>query len=80
MATWTLICPFLNQSSDFALGVEFGRLYARMRIGEDAEISDYFCIENQDQILLVASRLGWEVVEMSSWDADWFWCLLRKRE
>ena len=57
MATaYDLVCPFLTDDPVFAYGVEFGLLYARVQSGED-EICDYFCRENQDRILLLASRL-----------------------
>jgi hypothetical protein len=50
-----------------------------MREGSEAEIEDYFCRENQDRILLLASRLGWHVARMKPWDRSWFWCRLEKR-
>jgi hypothetical protein len=71
MPKHTLVMPFLNGEEAYALGVEFGMLYSRMK--SDDEVKDYFCRENQDQILLAASRLGWRVVEMKPHDDDWFW-------
>src|SRR5690242_15880250 len=53
--THGLICPFLTDDPVFAYGVEFGMLYVRMRDDADNVIDDYFCRENQDQILLLAS-------------------------
>lgn len=73
----TLVCPFLNSDPTFAFGVEFGLLYARMQASDDS-IGQYFTIQNQDQILLAASRLGWSVEEMRPWGKDWFWCRLEK--
>ncbi len=80
--THALVVPFLNEDPVYAFGVEFGQLYARMRSGEEV-IEDYFTIQNQDQILLMASRLGWRVVECEqrerkSWGRDWFWCKMEK--
>ena len=72
MPSFDLICPFLDQSPRYAYGVEFGMLYARMDAGDDDVIDDYFCRANQDQILLAASRLGWQVTAMEPHDADWF--------
>ena len=80
-ATHTLVCPFLNDDPAFAYGVEFGLLFARMGSGE-GEVFGYFCIENQEQILLLASRLGWDVVEMKPWQVapdQTFWLHIRKR-
>lgn len=73
----TLVCPFLDDSPAYALGVEFGLLYARMR-DADGPIEDYFTRANQDQILLLASRSGWIVADMKPWDKSWFWCRLKK--
>jgi hypothetical protein len=78
MPAYGLVCPFLTDDPMFAYGVEFGLLYARMRGGAEAIISDYFCRENQDRILLLASRLGWSVKQIKPWDKDWFWCALEK--
>jgi len=81
MSHYSLICPFLTDNPQFAHGVEFGLLYARMQSQEE-RISDYFHKENQDQILLLASRQGWYVREMKSFDKSfdkyWFWCVLEK--
>ena len=77
MATNTLVMPFLNPDPVYAFGVEFGMLYPQLR--DDSEpISEYFTIQNQDQILLAASRLGWVVAEMKPWKADWFFVRLEK--
>jgi hypothetical protein len=77
MATYTLVCPFLTDDPVYAYGVEFGMLYAKMQGGVD-EIQDYFCLQNQEQIMLLANRLHWQVREMSPWGKDWFWCVLEK--
>jgi hypothetical protein len=77
MTTNTLVCPFLNADPVYAFGVEFGMLYARMR-SSDEPIGDYFTIQNQDQILLAASRLGWSVEEIRKWGDGWFWCRMEK--
>jgi hypothetical protein len=76
MPTNTLVCPFLNDDPVFAYGVEFGMLYARMQ-AEDT-IQDYFCRENQEQILLLANRLGWTVNVVRPHDEGWFWCEMSK--
>lgn len=73
-----LICPFLDQSPRYAFGVEFGMLYARMSDGSEDQIAGYFCLANQDQILLAASRMGWIVEDMKPWGKDWFWLQLTK--
>jgi len=77
MTSNTLVCPFLNSDPVYAYGVEFGMLYARMQTS-DEQVADYFCRENQDQILLLASRLGWSVVELKPWDENWFWLRIEK--
>jgi len=76
MASYTLVCPFLNDDPTYSLGVEFGMLYARMQ-AED-RVADYFSRKNQEQILLAANRLGWRVVEVRSQNKDWFWCEMEK--
>lgn len=80
MASHTLVCPFLDADPKYALGVEFGMLYAQLR-DADEPVSGYFTTANQDQILLAASRLGWSVAEMKQWEEhpdDWFWLRLEK--
>jgi hypothetical protein len=77
MTMHSLICPFLSDDPAFAYGVEFGMLYSRMRNGEDV-IEDYFCRANQDQILLLASRLRWRVIAMTVWGRDWIRFRLEK--
>jgi hypothetical protein len=76
--TFDLVCPFLDHDPRFAYGVEFGMLFARMRDGDEGEIAGYYCMANQDQILLLASRLGWSVDELRPWGRDWFWCRLER--
>jgi hypothetical protein len=80
MDTYTLVCPFLTDDPAFARGVEFGLLYARMQSGQEDEVQDYFQRENQEQILLLASRLRWQVVEMQPHCRCWFWCHLKRRD
>lgn len=86
MANYGLVVPFLNQSSDFAHGVEFGMLYARMRGGGEDEIRGLFLVGNQDQILLAAGRTGWHVECVAEADPElashaakgWFYLHMRK--
>lgn len=77
MTSYGLICPFLTENPVYAFGVEFGMLYARMHTDESV-IEDYFCRENQDQILLLASRLRWRVASMKTWGRDWVRLRLEK--
>jgi hypothetical protein len=77
MPDYTLVCPFLTDDPMFAYGVEFGLLYSQMQSGIES-IRDYFCIQNQEQILLLANRLGWKAQEIRPWGRDWFWCVLEK--
>ncbi len=77
MTSNTLVCPFLNPDPVYAYGVEFGLLYARMQHSGEP-VADYFTRANQDQILVLASRLGWSVEEIRPWDKDWFWCRMEK--
>jgi hypothetical protein len=76
MSEQRLLCPFLDQSSAFTQGVEFGMLVAKMRKAK--KVSDYFLLANQDQILLAASRLGWEICNMKV-KGDWVWIRMKKR-
>jgi hypothetical protein len=77
MTTYSLVCPFLTDDPKFAYGVEFGLLYARMR-GKARRIDDYFCSENQDRILLLASRLGWQVKKVGRSKGGWFRAVMLK--
>jgi hypothetical protein len=75
-ATYSLLCPFLDHDPRFAHGVEFGMLWADLTTGTEDRIASYFTTQNQDQILLAASRLGWAVVKMEPWELfpdHWFY-------
>ncbi len=76
MAAHSLICPFLNDDPVFAQGVEIGMLFNRMQT-EDV-VEDYFTRSNQDQILLLASRLKWLVMRMKPWGKDWIFICIEK--
>ena len=76
MSDQQLVCPFLDESISFAAGVEFGMLFARMKTAR--VIDDLFTLENQDQILLLASRASWDVVRMKRVGKDWFRLCIRK--
>jgi hypothetical protein len=78
MTMHNLIVPFLTDNPEFARGVEFGMLYARMR-QEQTAIADYFLLANQEQILLAANRLGWEVLTLKPNCPGWFWCVMQRR-
>lgn len=77
MAEHTLIVPFLTDDPMFAFGVEFGLLYARMRDGDEQVIDELLVSFNEDQILLLAGRLGWRA-EKRPCDVEG-WCRLRLR-
>jgi hypothetical protein len=76
MATYNLVCPFLTDDPMFAYGVEFGMLFARMK--RERRIKDYFCRANQEQILLLANRLGWKIKKIEPWDKFWFRLVMEK--
>lgn len=69
-ADYQIVCPFLTDDPAFAHGVEFGMLFARMQ--RRRAVDDVFTTENQDRILLLASRLGWRVRRVEAIDAHWF--------
>lgn len=75
---WGLVCPFLLDGPVFARGVEFGLLYARMRDPAADVVEDYLLRANQEQVTLLASRLGWRVAVMEPWDEHWFFCRLER--
>ena len=80
-ANWRCVCPFLDGSESFANGVEFGLLYGTMQTTN--RIEDFFLNDNQDQILLLASRLNWKVNEIKplpGHERDWFWISMEKKD
>lgn len=76
----TLVCPFLDGNPVFANGVEFGMLYSRMK--EESEIDGYFHTVNQEQITLLANRLGWQILKLRKWKLgpEWTRIHMRRRE
>jgi len=55
---YELIVPFLNGGEDFALGFEMGRLYSKLCV-ETEEFSESYHRKNDEQVLVMAARLGW---------------------
>lgn len=80
MARNPLLVPFLTDDPVFAHGVEVGMLFWQMAHGGEGLIEGYFLIDNEEQILVMASRLGWhaEQIERGEWPG-WFWCRLEKQ-
>ena len=74
---WHLACPFLTGSDEFARGVEVGMAWSQMQ--RRRTVTGYFLRANEDQILLMASRLGFDVLQRESHDADWLYLVLRRR-
>lgn len=72
------VCPFLDECPAYAHGVELGMLFSRMQ--RRKIIAGIFTRSNQDQILLLASRLGWTVVKMKTWRRDWVWIKMRRKD
>jgi hypothetical protein len=78
--SYHLACPFLTDSFEFARGVEVGMLWERMK--RRRSVNDYFLTANQEQILLMANRLGWEVLSLrpvAHGDPQWFHLRMRRR-
>lgn len=67
---WGLVVPFLNDSPDFAYGVQIGMLYEQMKTA--SEVRGLYQSAIQDQILLMANRLGWTVNKVGRSKDGWF--------
>lgn len=57
-----VFCPFLKKHPMYELGTEFGILICRMMMSN--EVEDDFRRANQEQILLLANRMGWSVTKL----------------
>lgn len=77
MPDFVLLIPFLSGSPEFARGVEIGILFQRMSV--EYEICDYVQRNNQEQVLLMAKRLGWEVNRIAL-EGDEYWIEMKKGE
>lgn len=65
MSDLELICPFFNQSHDYVLGFEMGRIWSRMRTHEaDQEYQIHG--ENEEQAIVIAARCGYRVAHRES--------------
>lgn len=73
---WNLVCPFLDASPKYALGVELGMLYEQLQ--ESNHHRGFYMVDNQEQILLLANRLGWSVDIFEPGD-EWFFVEMSKR-
>lgn len=75
-----LVLPFLTDDPVFCQGVEVGMLFEQMK--RFNEIEGYYLIPNQEQITLMANRLGWEIVEMEPWEDapdEWFFLKMKRK-
>jgi hypothetical protein len=75
---WSLITPFLTDDPVFAAGVEFDLLFRRLRDGEKL-VKEYIQRKNQDRVLVMAGRLGYEIVRQNPWDKNWLYIEMRKK-
>lgn len=69
-----LLVPFLDDSPQYARGCELGMLFEQMK--RRRRIRGYYLTDNQEQITLMANRLGWQIVSMNLWDEapdQWFY-------
>jgi hypothetical protein len=76
---YSCVVPFLTDDVNFAHGVEVGMLYQKMRDPWWDVIEDSFLIDNQEQITLMANRLGWRVAFLMGEEGGaWFRCRLER--
>ena len=72
---FALVAPFLTDAQQFTLDVEFGQWYERIKPKKDGRIAGRVRMlihrENQDRILLLASRLGYAVKRQRMIDETW---------
>ena len=54
-----MVVELLDDHPSFVLGFEVGRLYTQMRDGAERTIEGMYHAANDEQILLMARRLGW---------------------
>jgi len=80
VANHTLLCPFLDDSKTYALGVEFGMIWAKFQDSSIDEIKDFIMTDNEEQIILAANRLGWIIEKINNTDqgGGWTWIEMRR--
>lgn len=81
---YSLLVPFLNADPVFCQGVQFGMLAQRM-LDKEPDIREYILSEIEEQVRVAASRLGYEIVELRSWEhegqeAGWVFVRMYLRE
>ena len=70
-AEYSLLCPFVNQSPDFVLGIEAGRIWERMNRREQT-IKATVHVENEDDLRQFATTHGyWAMFEPLTEARDW---------
>lgn len=79
MPKWNLVTPFLDESPSFALGVQFGMLYARLQ-KKPRVIKEMVSRKLEDQILLTAGHLGYEVTKRKRIDRCWMSITLKRKQ
>lgn len=62
----------------FVHGVEFGRLWHRMRSGQEAEMEETVHTVNRGVIERAAASQGWDVEFRDSGEPSWLFMILRK--
>lgn len=58
---YTLVAPFLTDDPMFARGVQYGMIYMRLRHTKRNRITEQFVEADEEQIRLMAHRIGWTV-------------------
>lgn len=70
--------PTMAEEHAFVHGVEFGRLWHRMRSGQEAEIEETVHAANRPTIERAAASQGWEVEFKDAGEPTWLFATLRK--
>lgn len=83
-AEYRPLVPFLNQDPVYTYGVEFGFWWKDVQaMDPGGERTAYVRTENEEQMRLACTRMGWEVTDLRPWDdgpPDNGWVLLTVRK
>lgn len=75
---WNLTLPFLNETKDFALGFECGKIWIVLQSESEPDFETDVHQENFDQIVMMAGRTGW-LMEHEEMGGGWVIVKFRRR-
>lgn len=76
--SFELVTPFMEDHPKFALGVEFGMVYAKLNNPRRMRYQGMLHRANEERLCLMANRMGYQVVKRKKINRNWFYLAVRR--